>query len=154
MAKNDSEKSAKKEALRRHGTLHPNPARVKESLFEGNRFFDPLDLLQVKYEMIRKVYKEGEAVAQAASEFGFSRPVFYEAQRVFQHEGIIGLIPKKRGPQTAHKLSVSIVTWVQDQLKDNPKLRTAELAEGIQKKFGLTVHNRSIERALMRSKKK
>lgn len=154
MAKDDSEKITKKESLKRHGTLHSRPSKVKDPLFNKSAFFDPLDLLQVKYEMVRKVQKEGEPIAQTASNFGFSRPAFYEAQRAFEHEGLVGLIPKKRGPQAAHKLSASIVAWAQEQLQDNSKLKTAELLELIKKKFGITVHSRSIERALVRSKKK
>ena len=44
---------AKHEALRKQGTLNPVPQAVTDPLFEDSEFFDPHDLLQVKYEMVR-----------------------------------------------------------------------------------------------------
>ena len=54
-------------ALRSSQTLHPHPDRVRDPLFtSGSPFFDPRDLIQVKYELLRRVRVEGEAVSQAA----------------------------------------------------------------------------------------
>ena len=113
-----------------------------------------MDLLQVKYEMIRKVHQEGVSIAETASSFGFSRPAFYEAQAALQQEGLMGLMPKKRGPQAAHKLSSAIIQWVKDELEKNSQLTSADLVERVLKKFDISVHPRSIERALDRGKKK
>ena len=46
---------AKSSALRQHRCLHPRPHLVTDELFVTNAFFDPRDLLQVKYEMLRRV---------------------------------------------------------------------------------------------------
>jgi hypothetical protein len=39
----------------------------------SHEFFDPRDLVQVKYEMLRRVRIDGASVSQAARDFGFSR---------------------------------------------------------------------------------
>ena len=38
--------------LRQHGCLNARPGDVRDELFLANAFFDPRDLLQVKYEML------------------------------------------------------------------------------------------------------
>ena len=89
-------------ALRRHHALNPRPQAVGDSAFtSGNAFFDPRDLVQVKYEMLRRVKEDGEPVTQAAADFGFSRPSFYQAQAVFESEGLPGLVPQRPGPKRA-----------------------------------------------------
>ena len=47
--------NAKAQILQRHGCLNRNPERVLDSRFVKEEFFDPRDLLQVKYEMVRGV---------------------------------------------------------------------------------------------------
>ena len=42
--------------------------------------FDPADLLQVKYEMVRQVEVEGVPVSAAARAFGFARQSAYNAR--------------------------------------------------------------------------
>src|SRR5712691_9700277 len=70
-------------ALRRHHALNPRPQAVSDSAFtSGNAFFDARDLVQVKYEMLRRVSEAGQPVTQAAADFGFSRPSLYQAQAV------------------------------------------------------------------------
>jgi hypothetical protein len=42
--------------LRQSHTLHPRPDQVRDPLFtSGSPFFDPRDLVQVKYELLRRV---------------------------------------------------------------------------------------------------
>ena len=48
----------KRQVLRQTGTLNPRPDRVTDELFAGSDFFDPNDLLQVKYEMLRRVHSD------------------------------------------------------------------------------------------------
>ena len=102
----------KQHTLRTNGTLNPRPDAVHDVLFHTSDFFDAYDLLQVKYEMLRRVAVDGWSVTQATHAFGYSRPAFYQARTAFAHEGLQGLIPKKRGPKDAHKLSAAVMTWV------------------------------------------
>jgi transposase len=93
-------------------------------------------------------------VSQAASNFGFSRPSFYKAQEDFVREGLAGLIGKKRGPKGRHKLSTEILDFVAQRRIQDPSLRVAALLQLIQETFGIRVHRRTLERALIDVKKK
>jgi hypothetical protein len=73
-------KDAKLEALRQQGTLNPRPDEVTDERFAAHSFFDPRDLVQVKYEMLRRVQADGKSITDAEAAFGFSRPSFYQAQ--------------------------------------------------------------------------
>ena len=151
---NQSSFDTKLEALREQGTLNPNPEGVKDPLFQKNEFFDPRDLLQVKYEMLRRVQTEGSAVTAVARAFGFSRVTFYQILKRFQEDGIGGLIPKLRGPKSAHKLSKNLMAFVETLLAEKPALRSKDIAKLIKIRFDVSVHPRSIERALIRHQKK
>ena len=144
----------KANALHQRGCLHPHPEKVSDDLFTSNEFFDPRDLLQVKYEMLRRVRESDHSISQAAANFGLSRPSFYQAQAAYDAGGLPALLPKKPGPRRAHKLSEEIVEalrQMQDQASD---MNTSALAEQVRERFGVSVHPRSIERALARQEKK
>ena len=88
----------KHDSLRQQGILNRRPQTVTDELFGQREFFDAHDLVQVKYEMLRRVQKEGRPVSTTAAAFGFSRPSYYQAQSAFEQAGLAGLIPLKRGP--------------------------------------------------------
>jgi transposase len=144
----------KTDALREQGALNPHPDRVQDKLFAEHEFFDARDLVQVKYEMVRRVEAEGASITDAAETFGFSRPSFYQAQHVLRQHGLAGLLPKKRGPRGAHKLSAEIVDYLVKVRIDEPGVSSRELAGRVDRRFGIRVHARSIERALARREKK
>ena len=137
-------------ALRAQGALHPRRDEVADELFDESDFFDARDLVQVKYEMLRCVRVEGRSVTRTATDFGFSRPSFYQAKEAFKRAGIPGLVPKKRGPKAAHKLTGEIVDYLEQVLKEEPTLKALVLTKRIAKRFGVQVHSRSVERALAR----
>lgn len=146
-----SDGTPKRHALRQTGTLNPRPARVTDALFADSDFFDPHDLLQVKYEMLRRVRRDDVTVSQAARLFGFSRPSFYHARGAFTRGGLGALVSQKRGPRRAHKLSQKVVAFLERTIAADPG---ADLVAAVQQEFGLSVHRRSIGRALARAKKK
>ena len=146
--------SAKRQTLKTNGTLHPHPEQVHDSLFYTEEFFDANDLLQVKYEMLRRVRSDGWSVTQAVETFGFSRPSFYKAQSAFDEAGLAGLVGRKRGPKAAHKLSAEVMAFVTQQRTEHPNITLRELAEQISKRFAISVHIRSLQRALRRQEKK
>ena len=145
-------KRAKIEALRANCSFHLHPEKVQDELFR-QEFFDPCDLVQVKYEMLRRVRVDGHPVQDAAHGFGFSRPTFYEAQTAYEQSGLVGLLPAQRGPRRAHKLSESVMALVTKELAADPSPSPPELARLIKQRFGFSVHPRSIQRALARRKK-
>jgi hypothetical protein len=154
MAARPPRRDAKAEALRAHGGLHPRPDAVRDPLFGAHEFFDPRDLVQVKYEMLRRVDVDGQPVTGTADAFGCSRPTFYQAQAAFKAQGIPGLVPRKRGPRGAHKLDDAVMTFVGVLRTDDPTLNTRALLGLIRRRFGLAVHRRTLERALRREEKK
>jgi transposase len=144
----------KTRALQQEASLHPHPEEVTDELFLTHEFFDPRDLVQVKYEMLRRVQSEGQAVSQSAAHFGFSRPSFYQAQTAFEQGGLPALMPQKRGPKKAHKLTAEVLAFVRQAQQEDPSVRPAAVASLVKDRYGITVHPRSIERALTRSQKK
>lgn len=144
----------KSRVLQQEGSLHPHPEQVKDELFLTREFFDPRDLVQVKYEMLRRVQSEGQAVSESAAHFGLSRPSFYQAQAAFEQGGLPALMPRKRGPKKAHKLTAEVLAFIRQAQQQDSSLRAPGLALLVKNKYGITVHARSIERALTRSQKK
>ena len=151
MTKRSDDKS---EALRQQGCLHGRPEQVTDELFLQSDFFDPRDLIQVKYEMLRRVRVDGEPIRRVAARFGFSRPSVYQAMAAFDRAGLVGLVRVKPGPRRAHKLSDPVVQFIEEQKAQEHSVRLDDLVERIKERFGLVVHTRSIQRALKRKQKK
>lgn len=143
----------KEEALRAARALNPRPEAVVDAEFAISEFFDARDLVQVRYEMVRRVREDGETVSAAASAFGFSRPSWYAAAAALDDAGLPGLLPARPGPRRAHKLTEEIVAFLRATCDEDPSLRAPDLAERVDEAFGVRVHPRSIERALARSPK-
>ncbi|HIE96479.1 MAG: helix-turn-helix domain-containing protein [Sphingomonadaceae bacterium] len=145
----------KYEMLRQYGALNAATDAVRDECFLSHEFFDLRDLVQVKYEMLRRVRIDGASVSQAARDFGFSRTVYYQALALLEEQGLPGLIPKRPGPKGAHKLNDAVLEFIQEQQHgaDEP-LRLEALAKMIGKQFAISIHPRSIERALARRRKK
>lgn len=139
--------------LKRTGTLNPHPDTVSDGLFRENPFFDPNDLLQVRYEMLRRHSVEGASIVDVAVKFGVSRPTVYQAQTAFEQAGLSGLLPKHRGPKERHKLSAEVLDYVRVLRAAEPGLTTVACVEAVQEKFGITIHRRSLERAIASKKK-
>jgi transposase len=137
-------------ALRAERSLNPRPERVVDERFAGSEFLDARDLVQVKYEMVRRVRVDGDTVTRSAEQFGFSRPAFYEAQAALDAGGLPALVPARPGPRRAHKLTAEVVAFARERLDADASLRPADLVEAIAERFAVTVHPRSIERALAR----
>jgi transposase len=140
----------KVEALREERTLNPRPEAVTDEAFAASEFLDARDLVQVKYEMVRRVRVEGETVSGSAAAFGFSRPSFYEAAAALDAGGLAALVPARPGPRRAHKLSDEVLAVLRQRLDADPGLRSADLVVVVAEQFGIRVHQRSIERALGR----
>lgn len=137
-------------ALREARALNPQPDTVTDEAFLAEEFLDARDLVQVKYEMVRRVRAEGQPVSVAAAAFGFSRPSWYAAAEALDRQGLPGLLAGRPGPRRAHKLTSEIVDFLEQATADDPSLRGAALAAMVADRFGVTVHPRSAERALAR----
>jgi transposase len=144
----------KSEALAQDGILNPKPGAVRDVLFASNPFFDAKDLVQVRYEMVRRHRVDGIAVSEAAAAFGVTRPTFYKAQSALQTVGLAGLLPRQRGPKGGHKISAEVVAFAIELKAAKPEMTTTQCLDAIEARFRVKVHRRSLERALARKKKR
>ncbi len=149
-----SKPETKIQRLRAQGVLHRRAEDVSDELFQQGEFFDPHDLLQIKYEMLRRVENDHYPVSVAAEAFGLSRVSYYEIRAAWQSEGLAGLLPHKRGPQGGHKLTDEIVLYLLAERAADASLSATALTAQVKQRFGLQVHPRSIDRVLHRAEKK
>src|SRR5690349_9450342 len=140
MAKRADRSDPKTTALLEEGTLNPLPAGVTDPKFQASDFFDPRDLLQVRYEMMRRVSIDNASITDVVAEYGVSRPTFYEARAKFDAAGLPGLVPKKRGPSGPHKLRGEVLAFAEKLVAPGQPIRARELAKLIQAEFSVKVH--------------
>jgi transposase len=150
MASGPRQRARRQQALEAQGAAHPRPEAVTDPLFRDSAFFDPNDLVQVKYEMLRSVERDGRAVVEAAESFGLSRPVYYVARDLFNREGLPGLLPRKRGPKRPHKLTEETLAALAQAVRESERMPSGvELAALLAERYGIRAHPRSILRRLL-----
>jgi transposase-like protein len=130
------ERDGKARELAASRTLNPRPQAVVDEVFRASEFFDARDLVQVKYEMVRRVEADGAAVSATSDAFGFSRQSYYSAARALADEGLAGLVPSKPGPRGAHKLTDEVLEHLEALRQADPGLGATELAAAVQARFG------------------
>jgi transposase len=141
-------------ALKRSGTANAHANDVQDPAFIGSEFFDPHDLIQVRYEMLRRVRIEGQSITKATELFGVSRPTFYKLRKDFDRSGLVGLLPVKRGPHGPRKITPEVMRFIEETAAGSRDSDLTRLVGEITQRFGLEVHPRTVARALVRLKKK
>ena len=150
MPSRSRQRTRRQHALQDQGAVHPHPEAVTDPLFRDSAFFDPNDLVQVKYEMLRSVEKHGRAVVEAAEAFGLSRPVYYVTRELFSREGLPGLLPRKRGPKRPHKLTDAALAVLAQAVRETERMPSGtQLAALLAERCGISAHPRSILRRLL-----
>jgi transposase len=117
-----------------------------------NAHFDPHDLVQVKYEMLRAVIRNEMTITEASRQFGFSRAAYYKVEKSFDVAGVNGLFLQKTGPKAAVKATDEILRFADELRSKEPGITNDRIIEEIQNQKGITLHKRSLQRE--RSKKK
>ena len=145
--KKTRQRDLKTEALQAAGALHPHPGAVQDEAFSHHAFFDPRDLVQVKYEMLRRHRTEGRPVTEVAGTFGVSRQAFYTANASFGSQGMSGLLPRRRGPKRAHKCTDAVLDFVEAWRAEDDARAAESVSKAVRHRFGVAIHPRSIERA-------
>ena len=138
----------KRRFLEEAGALHLHPERVRAELFARHRFFDPLDKVQVKYEMLRAHEIDRTSVVEVSGAFGFSRETYYATLAAFRERGVPGLVDGKPGRPGPLKLTEDVARWILDLHGREPELNGRELAERLGEELGIEVHRRTVERLL------
>jgi transposase len=141
---------AKRAALLSADSLHPRSEEVSHALFQQHPFFDPNDLLQVKYEALRAWEFKEQPVSSLADAFALSRPTLYAARTALRAHGLAGLLPNKRGPKQAHKLTDNVLLRLRQLLEADSTRSTSELLDALRDELGVTIHLRTLEKALRR----
>jgi transposase len=144
---------AKLRFLKSRSALHRHPQRVRDKLFADSEFFDPRDLVQVRYEMLRRHRVEKQKVAHVARAFGVSRQLFYQLDDAFAGLGMAGLLPRKRGPKHPRKCSPEIAQFLIERRAMTPPVPWSALSKEVHQRFGVGLHVRSLQRALATGKK-
>lgn len=138
------------QALRSSGALNRHPQKVRHPLFAEHDFFDPHDMVQLKYETVRAVELDGRPIAQAALDFGLSRPTIYEAQANLRQAGVEGLLPRKRGPKKPRKLTSEVRRYLEELVGSEPDLKATVLVQRVRRRFGIVLHPRTVEKAVQK----
>lgn len=146
--------SSKPDRLRQAGLLNPHPERVRDPRFADSEFFDPRDMLQVRYEMVRLVRLDKLTLAKAAERFGVSLPTCFRAAKAFARDGLQGLLPQRRGPRRPHKVTPEILQFVDSYRALHGRTSSSTLVALIEQRFGVGLHPRGLEKALARREKK
>ena len=136
----------KQEVLIRNGTYNRNHDKVTEPRFTNDDFYDPRDLAQVKYEMLRAVRESQRSVEEITGSFGFSRAGFYKIKKSFEEEGVSAFASNKTGPRGAWKLTEEIRRFVDSYLSDHPGASSEEIADVLKAERGLEISKRTVER--------
>jgi transposase len=121
-------------------------------LFRSNAHFDPYDLVQVKYEMLRAVTCDEMTITEAARQFGFSRAAYYKIEKSFDVAGVNGLFLQKTGPKAPAKATDEILRFADELKTTDPGITNDRIIEEIQNQKGISIHKRSLQRE--RAKKK
>ena len=148
--KHDSKRS-KTDALIEEGTFNPAPDKVRDPKFRSGEFFDPRDVVQVKYELLRRVSIDKVSVTEASGEYGVSRPTYYQAKAGFDMAGIAGLVPAKPGPRGPHKVDNDVLAFLRTRVVAGEPLRARELAKLVRDELDIELHPRTIERVLKKT---
>ena len=84
---------------------------------------------------------------------GFSRISYYACKHAYETEGIFGLLPKKPGPKQPSKLTEEVLAFIEQQCKQTPPPGAEQLQTLVAERLGVTIHKRTIQRALQGKKK-
>lgn len=141
----------KKQFLQKEGLINPKPERVNYELFESNVFFDPLDLPQVRYEMIRTARVDNISVAKVCRLFGFSREYFYKLERNFMDRGFVALVGSPKGRRPIIGLNNEILNFIIHRKINNPTLSGEEIRKEILQLYKLDCSRRTVERVIEKS---
>ncbi len=136
----------KKKFLEQEGLLNPKPERVSHPLFESLDFFDPLDLPQIRYEMIRAGRVENISVADACKLFGFSREYFYKLERAFMARGYVALLGSTMGRRPIIALNQEVANFIVHRKIEEPKVSGESLRLEIRQNYNVDCSRRTVER--------
>jgi transposase len=139
--------------LKENNSYNKKASEVSSPLFLTNPYFDPYDIVQVKYEMLRAVNNNELSVSDTSRQFGFSRTAYYKIESRFNADGIDGLCFRKTGPKTPAKVTEDLLDFAADLKARQPDITNDEIVEEIRQQKGVTIHKRSLQREKAKKKR-
>ncbi|GHU80211.1 hypothetical protein FACS1894191_4920 [Clostridia bacterium] len=133
---------SKQDELRENRSFNHRADSVTADIFSESGFFDVHDLVQVKYEMLRAVEKDQRDVSSTSADFGFSRVSYYQIRKEFDENGIVGLLPKKRGPKGSRKMNQGDVEFARSLVDTHTK---TQIMARLKEERGVVVSKRTLE---------
>ena len=143
---------SKVDILKKNGTYNAESGSVKADDFLHGIFFDPNDLVQVKYEMLRSVEKKEFSISEAAEKYGLSRQTYYVNKSAFENGGLAALMPKKTGPKEGFKLKDEGRRFIDNYLSEHPGASPHEVNTAMAAGTGIAVHDRTVARYLSKKR--
>jgi hypothetical protein len=132
--------------LQRARCIHPAPGKVYDKRFqEEGSFFDPKDIVQVKYELIRSCVVEGNDVASTCVRFGFSRTTYYKVYEAFLQGGIPSLMGRPRGRPQPIKVNELVLGYLIAEKAKKPKLSASEMVTHVMNRYNVQISVRMIQ---------
>jgi transposase len=138
----------KKDILLKMGVLNKNPEKITNHLFLEYGFFDPLDNVQIKYEMLRANQVDREKVIHICKQFNYSREAFYVILKRFKQQGFTGLLESSRQKKSTIMLNQDIVNMIIQAKFKETDISGSNLTNKINSKFNTDYKKRTIEKAV------
>jgi transposase len=138
----------KQDFLNKEGLANRRAERVTHSLFLTLDFFDPLDLPQVKYELLRAARVDNISVTEACNLFGFSREYFYRLEKAFMKHGYVSVIGSTMGRRPIIALNQEIVSFIVHRKMEEPRLSGKALRKEILQQYSIDCSRRTVERII------
>ncbi len=138
----------KQDFLNKEGLANRRAERVTHSLFLTLDFFDPLDLPQVKYELLRAARVDNISVTEACNLFGFSREYFYRLEKAFMKHGYVSVIGSAMGRRPIIALNQEIVSFIVHRKMEEPRLSGMALRKEILQQYSIDCSGRTVERII------
>lgn len=113
----------------------------------GTLFIDAEDKVTRKLAMLVQGQCLGVSAEEAAQNFGFSRPRYYQVKKLFEEQGNKGLVDSKRGPKQKHVCNETVVGQVRRHRYLDPEASSDVIAQKL-RQTGLNVSKRSVERII------
>ena len=134
------------ELLRRALCLYRSPENVQDEHFtQQSDFFDPKDIVQVKYELLRRCEVEGHDVASTCSKFGFSRTTYYKVQKAFLKGGLPSLMGQPRGRPGPIKVTDVVLGYTIAEKAKNPKLTAKDMVAALEARHHVRLSVRMVQ---------
>ena len=141
----------KVEHLRATRTYNERHDRVVDELFANSELFDPRDLLQVRYEIVRAV-GGGESPERVAVRFGVSGMTARRYVGSMREGGLLALLPARKGPSGPRALGPRGEEFVDAYIVGHPSASGREVHEALEAALALGVSQRTVERRIALTK--